>query len=173
MKNPVTTDNSMGNRLKDFLEAKYPNESHASRSRKFGFSNTTVLGWENGRAMPEEAYRRLIELGCDLHWLIAGAVREKAPAAVAGADEEWRQTFVKLCASRGGLVAALFDLDREVAEGSVDLAAAYDHVMHAVTAFAESRVAADRDTVARTSRIPPTADTREYDNLNKHDTNTA
>lgn len=84
MKTPVTTDKTLGNRLTEFLEMKFPGESHASKSRKFGFPNTSVLEWENGRALPEDAYRKLLELGCDLQWLFTGDAAQKAPPANAG-----------------------------------------------------------------------------------------
>ncbi|MDR1520539.1 MAG: hypothetical protein LBU23_10440 [Planctomycetota bacterium] len=64
--------------------------SHAAMCRSFGFKNTTVLGWEEGRQLPDEAVSALDRLGCDLAWLFTGLretpVEPDAPRAARPAE---------------------------------------------------------------------------------------
>ena len=78
----TNAEKEMGSRLKNFLKNRFPYESHVSISRKFGFANTSVLEWERGRSMPPAAYRRLLELGCDINELLTGF-------GEAGANANW------------------------------------------------------------------------------------
>jgi len=67
-------DKSIGCRLDQILQKRFSDlKSQRKRSDAFGFPNTTVIGWINGTTpISGEACQRLIELGCDLNWVLTG-----------------------------------------------------------------------------------------------------
>lgn len=120
MSSSESQEKTTGYRLSCFLEKVYAGESHSSKSRKFGFPNTTVLEWENGRAMPEEAYKRLIELGCNLTWLLTGSNQQSKQTPPTLADESASPLFSslgckELLAIKAGLLEQVNRIDQLLA----------------------------------------------------------
>lgn len=64
---------SVGGRLRDFLEARFPTYTFERRCEAIGSTPEEVRGWIEGSALiTGEAVLRLIALGCDAHWLLEG-----------------------------------------------------------------------------------------------------
>lgn len=73
------SDTERGKRLEVFLKECFPEQSWLSRSQELGINNSTVIGWRQGREISNFGIARLVELGCDVLWLLTGA---KPAAAV-------------------------------------------------------------------------------------------
>lgn len=68
----VNSDLKRGKRLEKILEDRFPGRSWLSRSQELGVNNSTVIGWRQGREISNHGISRLLELGCDVLWLLTG-----------------------------------------------------------------------------------------------------
>lgn len=115
IKNPPTPNISMGYRLYYFLQKKFPEaESQLALSRKFGFPNSTVITWQNNESpIPPNALIKLIELGCDIEWLLTGIHKDEGVGAPS-LDDDKPVTFKQTAPDAGPRAAETAEREQQL-----------------------------------------------------------
>lgn len=134
-------DIEKGKRLEQFLDTRFPGQSWLSRSQELRVNNSTVIGWRHGREISNYGIARLLELGCDIGWLLTGQAPEptKEPGDAPGMDEK-----VALCLENATFIHQhLGEAQRYLLRGELS-ADAFLKLADSLVAEIESAIAARR-----------------------------